>query len=617
MRKSLLKTFALFAMVLLVFFVSCGDDTKTTGGKITYELNGGEFTAEVATEYDGKSTFALPTAAQVKNGEKVFAGWYTTADFSGKAESYIKKDTSGDQKFYAKWTDGSGSGGGETTGEYKPRETLNKNGYQLGGITVLIQVNPIQSYDASRTDYTGERKQDHVTHMALINKAYNVKLQYWNWEADWGPSRIQHIRDNYMDNTFFSDKSKLTYIITISGQWIPTLVKAKTLAPLYNMDTGDGIFTELGYEQAEAINQVMAVKNVVYGYNAGAARPDHFMYYNIKKVQDFGLEDPAELWLSGQWTWSKFLEWTKKGQAACGEGEYALDLSYAPAALGFVAAQGYYFVNPLNHKIQFTNNNVTKIVDNMLALYEPYWDHGHGVQDASKNFSAGKTLLHDGSIWYVKDPTRFGQDDSTVSVGVVPYPPKDGDAIKVHTAPYTYTDTQGNKVKVEEPLLKRDKSGPILTASGEKVYGLDLSEADFGIPFTGTDAYSILDYDQKGVYGIDQKVAMALLLDLDYNFGPDPTKLAQTNDEAYRATLEKKFDDTIDLDVIMSVQYDDVTYFELMEILSMTTGDGSHYGEFGIWPVMSGIISSGVTSCYAKFSEILAPYEEALKLCGY
>ncbi len=85
---------------------SAGDKTlyaKWTPHKytITYEKNGGT----MPTLYKGKytvesSTFSLPTPT--RNGYD-FYGWYTDADFASAKWTQIKKGTTGDKTFYAKW----------------------------------------------------------------------------------------------------------------------------------------------------------------------------------------------------------------------------------------------------------------------------------------------------------------------------------------------------------------------------------------------------------------------------------------------------------------------------------------------------------------------------------
>ena len=65
-----------------------------------------------------------------------------------------------------------------------------------------------------------------------------------------------------------------------------------------------------------------------------------------------------------------------------------------------------------------------------------------------------------------------------------------------------------------------------------------------------------------------------------------------TSDESYQKYLSTKLDYSIDLDVVMSVQDSVLKYYDLLPIISMTAGDGSHFGPNGFIPLMSGIMNS-------------------------
>ena len=69
---------------------------------ITYYLNGGVNPAGVKTNYNkGDSTYILPIPS--KSGY-VFAGWYTISDFTDMPVSKLTKGSTGNKKYYARWT---------------------------------------------------------------------------------------------------------------------------------------------------------------------------------------------------------------------------------------------------------------------------------------------------------------------------------------------------------------------------------------------------------------------------------------------------------------------------------------------------------------------------------
>ena len=84
---------------------------------ITYNLNGGTQGDNAVTSYNiATSTFNLPTPT--KSGY-TFAGWYTSSDFSGTAETQIATGSTGNKVYYAKWESTSTIPTFTYTGEYE------------------------------------------------------------------------------------------------------------------------------------------------------------------------------------------------------------------------------------------------------------------------------------------------------------------------------------------------------------------------------------------------------------------------------------------------------------------------------------------------------------------
>lgn len=68
---------------------------------VEFELNGGEFEEEVADSYSSGAKMVLPEP--VREGYS-FDGWYTKSTFKGSPVTTIKKGSTGDKVFYAKWS---------------------------------------------------------------------------------------------------------------------------------------------------------------------------------------------------------------------------------------------------------------------------------------------------------------------------------------------------------------------------------------------------------------------------------------------------------------------------------------------------------------------------------
>ena len=575
---------------------------------ISYVLNGGTLIGGPVS-YDGKLSVTLPTPT--RDGY-AFDGWYDNAQFSGSAVVTIVKGSTGDKTFYAKWI--------EKNSGLVPVK-LNRLGFDGQGMSYVIKAGPIRDFDPYAVDYTGTSKALKQAHQADVEDAYNIRIEYSEWDNDaqWGPARVNFIKTSFIDKSF---EKKNVYAVNITSQWIPTLVKASCLAELYNYDLEEGIFADYDYEQNSTINESVAVRSKVYGYQPGSARPDYFLYYNATKIASIGMPDPAEMWFKGEWNWSNFDQWVKDAQVQLGSGEFAIDCGYAEFIIGAAPAQGNQLVNASRGTIMFTKSAVTNIVDKMKAYYkEGYWDTKHGVQDVATNFKVGKTLLHTGSLWFLKEPTRFTPYDEetgegiTFEIGMVPYPIDDNTTVTPYTAPYSYEDTEGKLVEVNEPLTTRTNE-TLTTNTGEPIYGIDLSESNFKIPYTGSSCYSLINYAGEGQNGINTSIAFCILHDLLSDMAPDPDDEGLTADDGYRLYLNKKLDKQIDVEVVMSVQDSSLSYYELMEVLSMTVGDGSHFGPNGFWLVASGMMSSEDTPA-TKLKEIEPIYKEVLESLGY
>ena len=97
---------------------------------------------------------------------------------------------------------------------------------------------------------------------------------------------------------------------------------------------------------------------------------------------------------------------------------------------------------------------------------------------------------------------------------------------------------------------------------------------------------------------------------------PDPADAGLTNDDGYRLYLNKKLDYPIDVEVVMSVQNSQYSYYELMEVLSMTVGGGTHFGPNAFWILASGMMTSEETPA-TVLKEVEEVYLKALRDLGY
>ena len=509
--------------------------------------------------------------------------------------------------------------GGST--EYKPRWEPNQQtgGWNGNGMTVKILVLPKSSWDPFDPGYTGTNKKIMQKQIRNIEKAYGIDLVYEDWPdaAAWGPTRVEYIKTKYNSGDFINED---VYVVNISSAWIPTLVEAGCLAELASLDSENnaesGIFTEIGYQetwegsgkyvpgtymQNPTNNQVTSSGGKVYGYVNGNVRPDYFMYYNADMIAEAGMDDPAELWFKGEWTWSNFELYCEELQTALSDGQYALSVGFPEFVIGSTASTGGKIATT-RPSLGLTSTAVIERFQAIQGLFASGCYEKRNVEDVSAGFLEKNVAIVHGDLWFMGDASRFDPAVCDFVIGAVPYPTADNDKGYVET---TFDENEA---------IKDYDGEPIVDANGDYISGIDMSGTSFAIPYGSTGCDSIID-TANGRNGINNKIIFAILYDLNSGLGDDPDKAKVDTDTAYRNWLLTKFDKELYADVIMSVQ--DCTYFELIELVSMTVGSGSHFGPNAFWPLAATICKDASISPSTKLNEVLDDYKQAMRAMGY
>lgn len=583
---------------------------------ITLNLDGGNGEASVRVLENGTPTIPNPT----KEGYE-FKGWVKE-----DGSAYTPGPVTADFTLKATWEESQGTVGPRPT-VYTPNWTPNQQtgGWKGNGMDIIILVLPSSSFDPFHADYTGTSKSIMQKQQRLVEGAYDINIIYEDWDdsAAWGPKRVNYIKQKYASGELQQNNK---YIVNIASSWIPTLVKEGCLAELATVDeqgkvTG-GIFTEVGYNETEkgsgkfvpgtynqnqTNNQLASANRIVYGYAQGNVRPDYFMYFNATLINEVGMEDPAELWLKGEWTWSKFETYTANLQKSLasqkGVGYYALSLGFAEFVIGACASNGTRIATTAP-RLALTSKPVLDKFAQIQSLYASgAYNPNRGTEDVSGEFTSGNAVFVHGDLWFLDDATRF-PSDLKFEIGAVPYPAADNQG---GTPELTYDPNEAILGANDEPL-------ETTLGSGEYISGVDMTGSNFLVPYTSTGCYSIVD-TENGTNGINNKVLFAIIYDLFDGLGEDPDAAKVDSDTAYRNWLLTKFDHELYADVIMSVN--DCTYFEMIDLVSMTVGGGSHFGPNAFWPLAAKICKSASTSPSTALNEVIGDYKEAMDRMGY
>ena len=583
---------------------------------VTFNVNGGNSLGDAGTSrvVKGEKLGQLPTPS--KDGAS-FLGWFDANDNKFTADSVISADIT----LTAKWSQGSSN-------VYTPKWAANQRtgGWNGQGMVYRILVKPVSSYDPFDGAYSGTNQRIKQNQQRKVMSAYNVVIKYEEWAAAWGPDRITEIKNSVGSAWEYNDAKDSegqdiggVYAISIASSWIPTLAKTSCLAPLYNIMTGEGVFAEVGYEEVEedvwvpgtyqqndTINEVLSVNSVVYGYSQGNPHPDHFLYYNADLIAEAGLEDPGHLWFKGEWTWDTFTTYCQSLNNSL-SGVSPLSVGYPEFFIGANAAYG----NPIatsSPRLNLCSNTTYEVLNKIKNLFNSgYYDESRGVEDVPSSFLVQESIFVSGSLWFLNDATRFDPAKCTFTIGAVPYPAASGQG----GTPITTTDDE------HEGLIYGYDDEPLMDDNGDYIIGLDLENSSLKVPYTSTECYSIVNF-AAGKNGITPEIAFAIIYDLNSGLGDDPEEFQVSTEQAYRNILMKKFNNkSLYVDVLMSV--DDRTYFELIEILSMTVGDGSHYKNEGLWTSkgISTIIKQANVTPADQLAAIEDAYITAMRGMGY
>ena len=437
----------------------------------------------------------------------------------------------------------------------------NKDNWDGKGMEIEIMVLPVAEHDPGDANYKGERKQEKRNLIAKVESEYNIDIVYKDYpaEAPWGPERVKWIANGVMAGNDVGD------IFLIDSSWIPTLQRNSAIAELYDLKRENGIFTEYNYVQSENYNLMAKSQNKVYAYAAGDARPDHWLHYNQALIDQYNLPDPAKMWNNNEWTWSAFNDLLATAQAAFDQDadkgkKYAFGGDYFDAAKGFVAARGGQFVK--NGIVLLENATVVQVYEDLQDIEDLYWEP-NGSTVSTTNFRDGLVLFQTGSMWFYGAAERW---PSTLDFGIsaVPYPRNDDDAdFKKYQIPVGY-------------------------------------ESMFAIRNV-----------VNGENGLNASILFNIMDDITNGLKPESASTRLEPREKYYAYLEARIDSKDSIEAIMNVVFDrtDLTYFEMINVISMSVGDGSHYSENGIYPKTSSIITKEDTSPAVILGQLQKVYQ--------
>ena len=360
---------------------------------ITYELYDGINNVGNPNTYTIEtSTITLEEAT--KEGF-TFLGWYDNEEYSGDiiTEIIIATMPSTDITIYAKW---------DTA--IPPTEIVIMHG-------APYEVDPFHA------NFTGTEQLAKQQLQREIEERLNVAITYkaYPYNAAWGPSRVTAIINSSIAGDQLAD------IYWSNSDWIQALAKGDAIVPI------DQYLSTTGSHISNSYLEAGTFQGHNYGFENGNLTVDVGLYFNASLVAKLGVDNPTQLYLDGEWTWSRFDTWATQVQtmlSAQAEDMHALGGMLSFYAESMIPLNGGRLINTSTGRVAFAQNPALETYTFLNSLYTkglfeltPQYDAG------SPEWMAGKVAIHPGSLWFVNADNRWGT--IAFELGFVPYPRSD------------------------------------------------------------------------------------------------------------------------------------------------------------------------------------------------
>jgi len=283
--------------------------------------------------------------------------------------------------------------------------------------TITIMHGALYEVDPFHENYTGNQQMAKQQRHREVEEAYNVEIEYKAYPAAaaWGPSRVTAIVQSSVSGDHLAD------IYWTTSDWTQQLATADAIVPVDQYLSGTGSNIHEDYHQIGGFN------NQVYGFEVGNLTITNGLYYNADLINSLGVSNPTELFLDGEWNWSRFDQWSTDVQTALstqGDDMYALGGVLAFYAENMIPLNGGSLINAQTGRVAFAQNPALETYTFLTNLFakgvfeeNPQYDAG------SPDWMSGKVAMHPGNFWFINADNRWG--GLNFELGFVPYPVAD------------------------------------------------------------------------------------------------------------------------------------------------------------------------------------------------
>lgn len=293
----------------------------------------------------------------------------------------------------------------------------------------------VDPFDAA---FTGREQQARQTKQREVESRLNVRVIYKAYPpaAAWGPDRVNAIIQASVAGAPLAD------IMWTTSDWTAQLANASAIVSVdkYGATSGANITPEA--------KELGSFKGQFYAFSVNKPSVDVGLYFNFELVADLGIENPAELYNNGEWTWSKFEQWADAAKAALpnlGDDYAVLGGVRAVYAENMIPLNGGSLINAKSGRVAFHQAPALETYAFLHGLHQKgLWEGTPGYDAGSPLWNAGKVLIHPGSFWFLNAENRWG--NLAFDLGFVPYPSNDtysGDYVSPIGGVAVYTLSSG------------------------------------------------------------------------------------------------------------------------------------------------------------------------------
>lgn len=304
-------------------------------------------------------------------------------------------------------------------GESRP----NLNGYT---IRIAQAAHALYEQDPFLDEYTGLDKAAKQRAWEWVENAYNcnIVVEAYPQDAEWGEPRWKYIELKAADKV--ADFDLYTVPDSKIGRFVDAgaLIDVTDWYALYGNNYMDPVYRISGsYDRR------------LYSITAGESGIYNVMYYNINLLEELGMDKtPAELFLAGEWTYSKFKDYAIAAQAKLkekGDDYWAVSGNSPYYWVGMANAGGVKLADVTSLELDLKNPISIAAADTLKAIKKA------GAMDPAKEIDGGVTswnnsraLFSSGDLWFVNTSNRWKEDlwgaGDLTKYGYVPFPRPDG-----------------------------------------------------------------------------------------------------------------------------------------------------------------------------------------------